>query len=252
MKKYSHSSLMFILIAIMTFLFLGCGTTFIEAVKEGNSEIVKEKINNKSEDVNLSNGVFYACREGKLDVLKILIKNGADPNDDGNDWTPLYLAAYNGYDNIVDFLIQNGADVNKLCNSEARIIKDNYVEEKDGKFYYQFIKTNKGETPLSAAVEKGNLKIVSMLLKNGANPNSTVLWEEAYHNCGGGFAAEGYSYSNAISIEGKLRTINIDKQGNAVSNVKPRFDKRFTLLQLSKDLKFDNISNVLVEYGAVE
>jgi ankyrin repeat protein len=249
MKNTRQSLILTFVITTVT-LFSGCGTSFIEAVKEGKTEVVEEKIKSNADDVNLSDGIFFACREGKIDVVKLLLINGADPNDNNNDWTPLYLAANNRHLHIAKFLIDNGADVNKVCNSEARIIKNNQVEEKEGKFYYQFVTVNKGETPLSAAVSKGDESIVKVLLKNGANPNTSVIWDEAYHNCGGGFAAEGYSFTSAVAVGGIVRTAYIDKNGNTESNVRPSFDKSLSMLELSDELGFKDISKLLLEYGA--
>ena len=67
------------------------------------------------------------------------------------------MSVRNDHSDNAKYLIENDADENKVCNSEARVIKNNEVQEKEGMFYYQFIKANKGETPLSAAVSKGDL-----------------------------------------------------------------------------------------------
>lgn len=252
MNKYKLILSRFTLsIAVFTLL-IGCSASFIEAVKDGNIDVVEEKINANSEDVNLSDGIFFACRDGNLEMANLLLNNGADPNDNNNEFSPLYLAAYNGHLDVVKYLIEKGADVNKVCNSKARVIKDNEVQEKEGTFYYQFVKANKGETALSAAVSKGDISIVKTLLENGANPNTSVIWKEAHHNCGGGYAAEGFSLKSAISIEGVLRTVNIDREGNTDSNIRPSFEKRFTVLQLSKELGFDDITELLISYGAVD
>ena len=56
----------------------------------------------------------YAVGEGHVEVVKILIQNGADVNADikEEDWSFLHTAAGHGYVDIVKVLIENGADVN--------------------------------------------------------------------------------------------------------------------------------------------
>ena len=73
-----------------------------------------------------------------------LIKAGADVNILRSDGaTPLYTAAFNGYEAGVALLIQAGADVNPKS-------------------------TSKGWTPLSAAINDKHEKIVKLLKHFGA------------------------------------------------------------------------------------
>ena len=46
--------------------------------------------------------------------VQVLIQNGADVNakDNIHQWTPIYLAALNGYKNIVEQHVRNGCDIN--------------------------------------------------------------------------------------------------------------------------------------------
>ena len=86
-----------------------------------------------------------ALRENHKDMVKLLIKKGADVNAADNDGeTPLFIAVYRDKD-IVELLIGKGADVNA---------------------------SNKyGETPLdeiSNNKEKGEVK--DMLVKYGGKP----------------------------------------------------------------------------------
>lgn len=76
-------------------------------------------MDNKHVNQNNQGKVFTAlcaaCLNGKLDVVKLLIKSGANVNAINKDgYSPLFVACENGYDNIVQFLLSAGADVN-LC-----------------------------------------------------------------------------------------------------------------------------------------
>ena len=87
---------------------------------------------------------FQACREGNLDKVKILIKEGCDVNGKSKplERTPLTFAASKGKFDVVKYLIDHGADVSE---------KDCYER-----------------TALHYASERGDLKIVGALLSEGA------------------------------------------------------------------------------------
>jgi len=65
----------------------------------------------------LENGhtTFYlAAQEGRLDLLQLLLDQGAEVNtvpvpDDG--WTPLIVATYRGHRAVVAWLLDHGADI---------------------------------------------------------------------------------------------------------------------------------------------
>jgi ankyrin repeat protein len=80
--------------------------------------------------------LFNAAINNNTDLVKLLIKNGADVNDNSNGVTPLYAASRNGNFSIVKILIENGADVNKANND--------------------------GFTPLFTASHRGYLNIVKL------------------------------------------------------------------------------------------
>ena len=74
-------------------------------------------------DVNSRTGngftaLLNASKNGQLNVMKLLAKNGADLNCKSyeNGYTPLYWASYNNRIDIITFLIESGAEVDMVDN----------------------------------------------------------------------------------------------------------------------------------------
>jgi uncharacterized protein len=120
--------------------------------KELENLISKDKKDiNKKEDLGYSPLAMSVAR-GYIDVVKILLENGADVNsqdDKGN--TPLHYVGDNNYFEIAELLLKHGANISLL---------DNYDNE-----------------PLTRAVfnvkgDDDKLPLVKLLLDNGANPNN--------------------------------------------------------------------------------
>lgn len=94
-----------------------------------------------------STPIELPCQEGYLDIVKLLVENGADVNFKGyHDFTPIRVAARNGHFEIVKYLAENGAEIDT--------------------------KAMDGATPLEHAASKGHLEIVQFLIENGANINN--------------------------------------------------------------------------------
>ncbi|AMD21523.1 HFL333Cp [Eremothecium sinecaudum] len=88
-----------------------------------------------------------ACDKGKYDVVRKLIEEGYDVNDQDNAGnSPLHEAALNGHFDIVKLLLDHGANVNLQS--------------------YEMFK----DTPLIDASANGHLKVVEELLRRGADP----------------------------------------------------------------------------------
>jgi ankyrin len=108
--------------------------------------------------------LLYAARDGRVDIVGMLLDAGADVNErDANDIPPLIIAITNNHTDVALFLIERGADVNAA---------DWY-----------------GRTPLWAAVETRNMDVdnatfvnsierspylglIQVLLERGADPNA--------------------------------------------------------------------------------
>jgi ankyrin repeat protein len=92
--------------------------------------------------------MHYAAGEDYMEIVELLIANGADVNVKGeNGWTPLHEAVREDQKEVVKLLITKGAGVNP--------------------------KTNSGETPLDVAEDE----IADMLRKHGGKKGEELKAE---------------------------------------------------------------------------
>ena len=118
--------------------------------------------------------VFYIPTK---ETTKYLIDNGANVNvQDNKGNTPLFYAKTK---ETAKYLVDNGADVNILnkkgdnCLTYKSFSSNNLKEEfKLFAYLFPLLKNVDKNKLLHQAVEGGNLKIVKMLVKNGADVNS--------------------------------------------------------------------------------
>lgn len=128
----------------------------IPAVLRGDTAAVMSLINEANVDVNWRAGgtgttaLISASAHSKIEIAKVLLTRGADPNGPGKDQsTPLQVAAYHGNVEILQMLIAAGAQPN--------IAESRY-----------------GYTPLAYASMKGHIEVVRLLLAAGADVNQSI------------------------------------------------------------------------------
>ncbi len=164
--------ILIITIVINIFLLTSCASVFFYRNAElGNvdklkSLLAKNTININKPDYKKDTALLIAIQKNKIDAVKFLLENGADPNYQRPDSiTPLRSAIDNENEKIVALLLENGADVN--------------------------IDNANGWVPLMSAARSGNLSIVKMLIDKGANvyartlngytPSAIALQYENFH-----------------------------------------------------------------------
>ncbi|EJL25876.1 ankyrin repeat domain-containing protein [Brevibacillus sp. BC25] len=129
------------------------------------------------------NAFFFvdAARENEIDILKLFLKAGIDPNayievEKGFKTTALHSAVSNDHLDVASLLLKNGANPNLLYDQYTiitlAVAKNNYdmVNEllKNGAepdLNYQNFRS-----PLMRAVQDNRLHIVKLLLEYGADP----------------------------------------------------------------------------------
>ena len=91
--------------------------------------------------------LYRAAQNGYLEIVKLLLDKGADPNAITKDnCTALQTAAERGYREIVELLLDKGANLDDRMGN--------------------------GKTALHLAAENGRREIVELLLDRGANINN--------------------------------------------------------------------------------
>ena len=120
------------------------------AVNNGDIEIAKLLITNKAK---IKGELLLAIKspivESRIDMMKLLIENGANINyADENEFTPLNTAIEIGDMELTKFLITNGANVNSLMPYG-------------------------GVNLIGWAISENNMDLLQILIENGANVNYT-------------------------------------------------------------------------------
>uniref|UniRef100_A0A3B5L588 SAM domain-containing protein n=1 Tax=Xiphophorus couchianus TaxID=32473 RepID=A0A3B5L588_9TELE len=89
------------------------------ALKLGNSQLVKDILEEDPAQVNSSNQdgaspLMMAAVSGQLEVVQLMVEKKADVDrqDSAHGWTALMQATYHGNKDIVKYLLSQGADVN--------------------------------------------------------------------------------------------------------------------------------------------
>jgi len=107
--------------------------------------------------------------------MKILIAAGTDLNKQYCGWTALRLASNIGDKEVVKFLVKNGADINMKCNLDntalmgASIIGNKEIVELFIEHRVDVnAKDNRGWTALTYALTYGRKDIAELLRQHGA------------------------------------------------------------------------------------
>ena len=101
-------------------------------------------VSEEYQSVRIGQDLFKAIYAKDKALIETLLNAGADPNTRSDVWTPLHLAAKEGFTSVVAPLVGAGADV------AAREGKD-------------------GMQPLHVAAKEGHVDMVKALLEAGAN-----------------------------------------------------------------------------------
>jgi hypothetical protein len=110
-------------------------------------------------------------------MASLLIRNGADVNaPDGDGWTPLKRAAFQGDKRIAKTLIDAGADVS--IHLAALVGHAERVRRSIASGVDVNARDDEGLTPLFLATRGGHSGVVDMLMAHGADPNARCGWDE--------------------------------------------------------------------------
>lgn len=123
--------------------------------------------------------LFEAAKLGRVDLIPLLVKDGADVNAyEARGFTPLILAAYNGQSAAVEALIAAGGDACKPDVSQGNTAQMGVAFKGDDAIAARLLKQkcdvnarNKaGQTALMMAALFGRTRQIDMLLAAGADP----------------------------------------------------------------------------------
>jgi uncharacterized protein len=162
------------------------------ACLNGNAEMLRYLLEKDASAKSKSSGepvLVTAARAGHADCVDLLLKNGADPNSDGNKkQTALMWAAAGGHTEVVTLLLKKGASVSRQLGSgfdalmfavrggHIAVMKELVTAGASATEPSKAPK-NKGKSPLQntstliLAIENGHFELAAELLMLGADPN---------------------------------------------------------------------------------
>lgn len=152
-------------------------TLLMRAAWDGNEELIRLLLDRKARvDQRNSRGesaLMMAALQGKVGAVKLLHGRGAPL--DGNGWTPLHYAAFNGHTEVAKFLLDNRANIDARAPNGATALM---LAARGGhldlaRLLIQRVadvnaETDRGITALRWANETKNTDIARMLQQAGA------------------------------------------------------------------------------------
>lgn len=136
---------------LVTQVFAQPRVEFFQAVQAGDADKTQSLLRRHPEWLeshlydNLT-PLYQASHLARLEVVEVLLAQGADPNSvTGRGNTPLHAAAYRGTPTVTQALLEAGSDPDR--------------------------KNSRGETPLYLAGDRNHLRTCDILLQAGADPD---------------------------------------------------------------------------------
>src|SRR5579875_22693 len=231
--------------------------------------------------------LIFATREGDMATVKALVEAGANVNETSSyDWTPLLVATQNKYYLIGKYLLEHGANPNIAnggCWTPLYIATDNrnieagdYPVRKPDMDHLDFIKlllehganpnlrmcsstetrtvfTNQwldesGATPFLRAAQSGDLVLMKLLLKYGADPHiPTYVGVTPLMVASGIGWVEGVTYE--WSPKETYETVKFLLDLGADVNAQDLVDRRTALMGAAHKGRND-VVQLLVDHGA--
>jgi len=124
------------------------------------------------------NALMHAVLHGNVDMTRVLLEAGANPDLKGPGFTPLGMAALRGHARIVRLLLKAGADIDRKSSdgntpiiAAAIMHRTDVVRELLAYHPDMTIWNREGRVSLGIAAEEGYKDIVELMLKAGVDPN---------------------------------------------------------------------------------
>lgn len=153
---------------------------FIRAFKNKDTDIdtirdfVKQDVNINLEDEFKNTSIVYACKNGRLDLVEYFLDNGINLKYDKHIKTMLLNACDSDNADVLKCLIKNGANINTLYKNKMTLLM---YACKNGKFsVVKYLTTNycvnkSDKLAIMCAVQSNNLDVVKYLLDVGFDIN---------------------------------------------------------------------------------
>jgi len=157
------------------------GSTLLSsAVNIGHIGIVKFLLSKEPDMYINRRSLARACVSGSLEMIKLLLDAGIDPNAQGiTGRTPLMVASDRNRLEIIQFLLNKGADINMRSFKDKTVLM--HANVKDAGVVFRLLveraihlideQDNEGWTVLMTAAYNDNFNTVRFLLDKGANTN---------------------------------------------------------------------------------
>jgi hypothetical protein len=132
-------------------------------------------INVNVKDVSGSTPLHWAAYNGHIEIVRLLLQNGADVNAKSNYGSTLHWAASHGNVDILHLLVENGADLEAQSNDGERALHSAayhrhlpFIQELISRYHVDInARMNNGSTALAVARRNNYPAIITFLQSNG-------------------------------------------------------------------------------------